>query len=97
MAQPGATMANSTAVKPFRALTWPDADTADSLLVQQCTAGDEDACARLVTDHQRMACQVIPQALSIALSPDQFARLDNAADGRKEATWSRSVSASMAK
>lgn len=45
-------------MKPLRALTWPDAASADWALVQQCAAGDENACARLVTDHQRMVYQL---------------------------------------
>jgi RNA polymerase sigma-70 factor (ECF subfamily) len=45
-------------VKPFRALTWPDAASADWALVQQCAGGDEAACTRLVTDHQRMVYQL---------------------------------------
>jgi RNA polymerase sigma-70 factor (ECF subfamily) len=51
-------MAAETPVKPFRTLTWPDAASADWALVQQCASGDEDACARLVTDHQRMVYQL---------------------------------------
>jgi len=51
-------MAVETSVKPFRALTWPDAASADWALVQQCASGDEVACARLVTDHQRMVYQL---------------------------------------
>ncbi len=51
-------MAAETFVKPLRALTWPDAASADWALVQQCAAGDEEACARLVTDHQRMVYQL---------------------------------------
>jgi RNA polymerase sigma-70 factor, ECF subfamily len=47
-----------TSVKPFRALTWTDASSADWALVQQCAAGDEVACTRLVTDHQRMVYQL---------------------------------------
>jgi RNA polymerase sigma-70 factor (ECF subfamily) len=39
-------------------LTWPDAASADWALVQQCAAGDEEACSRLVTDHQRMVYQL---------------------------------------
>jgi RNA polymerase sigma-70 factor (ECF subfamily) len=45
-------------VKPLRALVWSDAASADWLLVQQCVDGDEDACTRLVTDHQRMVFQL---------------------------------------
>lgn len=51
-------MAVEASVKPLRALTWPDAASADWALVQQCAAGDENACARLVTDHQRMVYQL---------------------------------------
>jgi len=51
-------MAAETFVKPLRALTWPDAASADWALVQQCAAGDEEACTRLVTDHQRMVYQL---------------------------------------
>jgi RNA polymerase sigma-70 factor (ECF subfamily) len=51
-------MAAEAFVKPLRALTWPDAASADWALVQQCAAGDEEACARLVTDHQRMVYQL---------------------------------------
>ena len=51
-------MAEETLVKPFRVLTWPEAASADWALVQQCAAGDEMACTRLVTDHQRMVYQL---------------------------------------
>ena len=70
-------------VKPFRAFAWPEsaetpssndgqalwaADWADA---QECLAGDEAACARLVTDHQRMVYQ-----LSLHLLADQQEALD---------------------
>jgi RNA polymerase sigma-70 factor (ECF subfamily) len=64
-------MAESPAVKPFRALTWPNADTADALLIEQCVGGDEEACARLVRDHQRMVYQ-----LSLHLLGDSQEALD---------------------
>jgi RNA polymerase sigma-70 factor (ECF subfamily) len=51
-------MATDTLVKPFRVLTWPDAADAEWALVQQCAAGDEVACSRLVTDYQRMVYQL---------------------------------------
>ena len=51
-------MAAETRVKPIRVLAWPDAASADWALVQQCAAGEEDACTRLVTDHQRMVYQL---------------------------------------
>jgi RNA polymerase sigma-70 factor (ECF subfamily) len=56
-------MAEGSSVKPIRALTWPDAASADWALVQQCAAGDDDACTRLVTDHQRMVYQLALQLL----------------------------------
>src|SRR5690349_19412948 len=51
-------MAGEASVKPFRALAWPDAAGADWALVQQCASGDEEACTRLVTDHQRLVYQL---------------------------------------
>ena len=56
-------MAEGSSVKPLRALTWSDAASADWALVQQCAAGDETACTRLVTDHQRMVYQLAFQLL----------------------------------
>jgi RNA polymerase sigma-70 factor (ECF subfamily) len=51
-------MATETSVKPIRVLAWSEAATADWALVQQCAAGNEEACTRLVTDHQRMVYQL---------------------------------------
>jgi RNA polymerase sigma-70 factor (ECF subfamily) len=51
-------MRAGVSVKPIRALTWPDAASADWALVQQCAAGEDDACTRLVSDHQRMVFQL---------------------------------------
>jgi RNA polymerase sigma-70 factor (ECF subfamily) len=51
-------MAPESAVKPIRVLPWSDAATADWALVQQCAEGREEACTRLVTDHQRMVYQL---------------------------------------
>ena len=56
-------MAEGHLVKPFRALTWSDAASADWALVQQCASGDDAACTRLVTDHQRMVYQLAFQLL----------------------------------
>lgn len=61
----------ATAVKPLRALTWNEATTSDWALVQLCAAGDEDACTRLVADHQRMVYQ-----LSLHLLGDSQEALD---------------------
>lgn len=73
-------MAVEDTVKPFRALTWPDAVSADWALVQQCAAGDEDACTRLVTDHQRMVYQLALHLLgdpqeALDLSQEVFLRV----------------------
>jgi len=73
-------MAVETLVKPLRALAWTDAASADWALVQQCAAGDEDACARLVTDHQRMVYQLALHLLgdpqeALDLSQEVFMRV----------------------
>lgn len=75
-------MMSESTVKPLRAFTWPETPTASSTeghadwtadwdLVQQCAAGDEAACTRLVTDHQRMVYQ-----LSLHLLGDPQEALD---------------------
>ena len=52
-------MAAETSVKPLRVLAWSDSTaSADWALVQQCAEGDDQACTRLVTDHQRMVFQL---------------------------------------
>jgi RNA polymerase sigma-70 factor (ECF subfamily) len=51
-------MAAETSVKPIRVLAWSNAASADWALVQECAAGSDDACTRLVTDHQRMVYQL---------------------------------------
>ena len=45
-------------MKPIRVLAWSNTASADWALVQQCAEGDEVACTRLVTDHQRMVFQL---------------------------------------
>jgi len=67
-------------VKPLRALTWSDTASADWALVQQCASGDEDACTRLVTDHQRMVYQLALHLLgdpqeALDLSQEVFLRV----------------------
>ena len=42
------------AVKNTGAIGWSDVDTQEAALIERCTAGDEFACAELVTAHQRM-------------------------------------------
>ena len=73
-------MADNTFVKPARAITWSDAGTADWALVQQCAAGDEEACTRLVTDYQRMVYQLALHLLgdrqeALDLSQEVFLRV----------------------
>jgi RNA polymerase sigma-70 factor (ECF subfamily) len=73
-------MDSGTTVKPVRAFTWSDAGTTDWDLIQQCTTGDEVACARLVTDYQRMVFQLALHLLGDAqeamdLSQEVFLRV----------------------
>ena len=51
-------MAAGRLMKPERVLAWADGASADWALVQECAGGDEAACTRLVTDHQRMVYQL---------------------------------------
>ncbi len=44
--------------KPARALSWPVVDDDDGSMVERCAAGDERACADLVSQHQRMVHQL---------------------------------------
>jgi RNA polymerase sigma-70 factor (ECF subfamily) len=58
-------------VKPFRAITWTDVGGREAALIQRCAARDEDACAELVSEHQRMVYQ-----LSLNLLGDHNEALD---------------------
>jgi RNA polymerase sigma-70 factor (ECF subfamily) len=64
-------MAEGLSVKPFRAITWTDVGGREAALVQRCAARDEDACAELVSEHQRMVYQ-----LSLNLLGDHNEALD---------------------
>jgi RNA polymerase sigma-70 factor (ECF subfamily) len=73
-------MAVETSVKPLRATTWSDAASADWALVQLCAKGDEAACSRLVSDHQRMVYQLALHLLgepqeALDLSQEVFLRV----------------------
>jgi RNA polymerase sigma-70 factor (ECF subfamily) len=73
-------MAAGYSVKPIRALSWPDAASADWALVQQCAVGNEEACTRLVGDHQRMVYQLALHLLgdpqeALDLSQEVFLRV----------------------
>jgi RNA polymerase sigma-70 factor (ECF subfamily) len=45
-------------VKPIPAITWADTNDREAALIQQCVAGDEQACSDLVSSHQRMVYQL---------------------------------------
>jgi RNA polymerase sigma-70 factor (ECF subfamily) len=64
-------MAPGLSVKPVRALTWSDGGGREAALVQRCASRDEDACAELVSEHQRMVYQ-----LSLNLLGDHNEALD---------------------
>lgn len=51
-------MAEDLSVKPVRAIGWTDVGGREGSLIQRCAAHDEDACAELVTEHQRMVYQL---------------------------------------
>jgi RNA polymerase sigma-70 factor (ECF subfamily) len=64
-------MAQGLSVKPVRAITWTDVGGREAALIQRCGARDEDACAELVAEHQRMVYQ-----LSLNLLGDHNEALD---------------------
>jgi RNA polymerase sigma-70 factor, ECF subfamily len=51
-------MSGELSVKPVRAITWTDVGGREAALIQRCAARDEDACAELVAEHQRMVYQL---------------------------------------
>ncbi len=67
----GGKMAEGLSVKPVPSITWADVDGREAALIQRCAARDEDACAELVTEHQRMVYQ-----LSLNLLGDHNEALD---------------------
>ena len=64
-------MGGELSVKPVRAITWTDVGGREASLIQRCAARDEDACAELVSEHQRMVYQ-----LSLNLLNDHNEALD---------------------
>lgn len=64
-------MGGELTVKPVRAITWTDVGGREASLIQRCAARDEDACAELVSEHQRMVYQ-----LSLNLLNDHNEALD---------------------
>jgi RNA polymerase sigma-70 factor (ECF subfamily) len=70
----------STPVKDARALGWTDVGTDEAELVARCAAGDEMACAELVSLHQRMVFQLACHLLgnreeALDLSQEVFLRV----------------------
>jgi RNA polymerase sigma-70 factor, ECF subfamily len=64
-------MAEGISVKPVPSITWADVGGREAALIQRCAAHDEDACAELVSEHQRMVYQ-----LSLNLLGDHNEALD---------------------
>jgi RNA polymerase sigma-70 factor (ECF subfamily) len=64
-------MAEGFTVKPVPSITWTEVGGREAALIQRCAARDEDACAELVTGHQRMVYQ-----LSLNLLGDHNEALD---------------------
>lgn len=58
-------------MKPVPSITWTDVGGREAALIQRCAAHDEDACAELVNEHQRMVYQ-----LSLNLLGDHNEALD---------------------
>jgi RNA polymerase sigma-70 factor, ECF subfamily len=67
----GDKMAEGLSVKPVRAITWEDVGGREAALIQRCAVRDEDACADLVNEHQRLVYQ-----LSLNLLGDHNEALD---------------------
>ncbi|MGH9346171.1 MAG: sigma-70 family RNA polymerase sigma factor [Vicinamibacterales bacterium] len=58
-------------MKNAGAISWSEVDGREAALIERCAAGDEDACAELVTTHQRMVYN-----LSLHLLGDRDEALD---------------------
>ena len=58
-------------MKPVPSITWTEVGGREAALIQRCAAGDEDGCAELVAEHQRMVYQ-----LSLNLLGDHNEALD---------------------
>ncbi len=67
-------------MKDAGALSWSDVSTREAALVHRCVVGDEDACAELVGEHQRMVFQLAYNLLgdqeeALDLSQEVFLRV----------------------
>src|SRR5215208_2784569 len=73
-------MAEGLSLKPVPSFTWSEVGSREAALIQRCAAGDEDACAELVAEHQRMVYQLSLNLLSdhneaLDLSQEVFLRV----------------------
>src|SRR5258705_9242214 len=73
-------MAEGLSVKPVPSITWTEVGGREAALIQRCAARDEDACAELVAEHQRMVYQLSLNLLSdhneaLDLSQEVFLRV----------------------
>jgi RNA polymerase sigma-70 factor, ECF subfamily len=67
-------------VKQARVVSWPEVGDREAALVQRCAAGDEDASAELVAEHQRTVVQLATNLLgdreeALDLSQEVFLRV----------------------
>jgi RNA polymerase sigma-70 factor (ECF subfamily) len=67
-------------VKQARVASWAEVGGREAALVQRCAAGDELACAELVSEHQRMVVQLAVNLLgdreeALDLSQEVFLRV----------------------
>jgi RNA polymerase sigma-70 factor, ECF subfamily len=67
-------------VKQARVVNWSDVGDREAALVQRCAAGDEDASAELVAEHQRTVLQLAANLLgdreeALDLSQEVFLRV----------------------
>jgi RNA polymerase sigma-70 factor (ECF subfamily) len=73
-------MAEELSVKPAPALTWTEVGSREASLIARCAAGDEEACAELVDEHQRLVFQLALNLLgdtqeALDLSQEVFLRV----------------------
>ena len=73
-------MAQGLSVKPVPSITWTEVGGREAALIQRCAARDEDACAELVAEHQRMVYQLALNLLgdhneALDLSQEVFLRV----------------------
>ena len=67
-------------VKNAGAIGWSEVDSSEAALIHRCTAGDETACAELVTTHQRIVFNLALHLLgdrdeALDLSQEVFLRV----------------------